>query len=105
MTDYLSKEKIPLFIGQEHVNMVDPSFFKKPYVKRALWDKEDLAEKLNPFIINCVHGDHVSELPKMIIDENFTHNGSSARTPHELWTYAERILSMQPHPELNTYKI
>ena len=75
MTDYLSKEKIPLLIGQEYVKMVDPSFFLKSYVKRALGDKEDLVDELNPFIINCVHGDHVSELPKMIIDENFSHHG------------------------------
>ena len=35
-------------------------------------------------------------------DEAILH-GSSDRTKHELWTIGDRILSMQPHPELNSY--
>ena len=32
-------------------------------------------------------------------------HGSSERTKHELWTQGNRILSMQPHPELNSFFI
>jgi GMP synthase-like glutamine amidotransferase len=34
-------------------------------------------------------------------DPQFHHQASSERTPNELWTFGDRILSMQPHPELN----
>ena len=35
----------------------------------------------------------------------FILHGSSKRTPHEMWTFGDTILSMQAHPELSKYYI
>ena len=35
----------------------------------------------------------------------FILHASSERTPHELWTYGDTILSIQAHPELSAYFI
>ena len=68
--------------------------------------EDEILSQLNPFVINCVHGDHVSELPADITShEAFQHHAGSERTPHELWTYGDRVLCMQAHPELTTFLI
>ena len=91
-------EGYKLFMGKEIIKLQD-SFFDLPYVKYALKDlASDQLARLNPLIVNCCHGDHVSKFP----DEAVLH-GSSERTDHELWTIGDRILAMQPHPELPCY--
>ena len=50
--------------------------------------------------MNCIHGDEASEIPKEAVLY-----GSSENTKHELWTIGDRVLSMQPHPELNNFII
>ncbi len=94
---------MPIYMGKEAIKMNQLDKFKElAYVKRALEGKS----LPDPFVINCVHGDHVCVLPSDLQnDDLFVHHGSSERTPHELWTYGTQILSMQAHPELNHYII
>jgi hypothetical protein len=80
---------MPIFLGKEHIGMKNHnSFLELPYVKKAL----NSLPTENPFVFNCVHGDHVEDLPRDLLD--FTHHGSSERTPHEIWTSGTTILSM-----------
>lgn len=96
---------MPLYLGKEQITMKNPdSFYSLPYVRRALKGLQGP----NPFVINCVHGDHVDVLPQNLVskdDSSFILHGSSERTPHEMWTYGDTILSMQAHPELSNYFI
>lgn len=78
-----------LFLGKEIISL-QSAFFDLPYVKHTLKDlSEEERQRLNPLIVNCVHQDHVSIIPPSV-----TLHGSSPRTPHELWTLDNRILSM-----------
>jgi len=94
---------MPIYLGREEITMKNPdAFYSLPYVNKALNGEQGP----NPFVINCCHGDHVAQLPRdLTSDKDFVLHGSSERTPHELWTYGTRILSMQAHPELSHYLI
>ena len=96
----MGQDKFRLFIGKEIIRLQD-SFFELPYVKHALKDlREDQIARLNPMVINCCHGDHVAKRPDQAVLY-----GSSDRTENEIWTIEDRVLSMQPHPELSTHII
>lgn len=110
MTAYLEKAGMPLFMGKEELSLRDPRGFLlgQPYCRETLASlrEEQALALLNPFVINCTHGDHVAVLPLDISsDPDFRLEASSLRTPHEMWTYGDRVLSMQPHPELTTHLI
>ena len=60
MQEYLKSIFMPVYLGKEQISMKNPdAFYSLSFVKKALQGLQGP----NPFIINCVHGDHVEVLP------------------------------------------